>query len=62
MVVTKADQSRLLKLAAAEALDRRVAEAAINEVRAAIRRWHDFAEQAKVPALKADERQSSMKV
>ena len=58
----KADQSHLLKLAASEALDRRRAESVIEEVSAAIRRWRDFADQAKVPALPAAEIQALLKV
>ena len=57
----KADQSHLLKLAASEALDRRRAESVIEEVRAALRRWRDFADQAKVSALQAAEVQSAIK-
>ena len=56
-----ADQSHLLKLAASEALDRRMAESVIEEVRAAIRRWRDFADQAQVPALPAAEVKNFLK-
>lgn len=57
----KADQTHLLKLAASEALDRRMAESVIEEVRIAIRRWREFAEQAEVPALPAAEVQHLLK-
>lgn len=56
-----ADQSHLLKLADSEALDRRTAVALIEEVRAAIRRWREFAEQAQVPVLQASEMHSLLK-
>lgn len=56
-----ADQSHLLKLAVSEALDRRTAESIIAEVRATIRRWREFADEAKVPALPASEVHNQLK-
>jgi hypothetical protein len=43
-------RKHLVSLAESEALDRRTALAIIDEVAAAIARWHEFAGQAKVPA------------
>jgi len=57
-----ADQSHLFKLAASEALDRRMAESVIEEVRTAIRRWREFAEKAQVPALPAAEVHNQLKI
>lgn len=48
-------QSHLLRLVESEALDRRVALAVIDEVRAAIALWSKFAEQAQVPAALAEQ-------
>jgi hypothetical protein len=42
-----------MTLAESEALDRRAALAVIDEVAAALARWHEFASQAKVPAALA---------
>ena len=50
-----ADQSHLHQLAESEALDRRQANAVIDEVRAAVNRWRKFAAEAEVPAFKAAE-------
>jgi len=44
-----AGRKHLTKLAESEALDRRSALAVIDEVAAAIARWHEFANEAKVP-------------
>lgn len=57
-----ADRSHLLKLAASEALDRRMAESVIEEVGTAIRRWREFAEHAQVPAPAAAQVRSQLKV
>ena len=50
-----AGQAELLKLAETEALDRRQAIAVIEQARAAVSRWRNFAEEAGVPDLKAAE-------
>jgi serine/threonine-protein kinase HipA len=46
-----ANAETLLRLAAAEGLDRRAAEGVIDQVRAAVSRWREFADQAEVPPL-----------
>jgi serine/threonine-protein kinase HipA len=51
----QAGRGHLLKLADGEALDMKRALATIDEVRAAVNRWREFAEAAGVPALKASE-------
>ncbi len=48
-----ADATTLRRLAAAEALDRRAAEDIIEQVRSAVNRWREFADQAQVPAIPA---------
>ncbi len=53
-----AGRSHLLKLAESEALDRRMAEAMIEEVHAAVSRWREFADEARVPAVRAAEIQN----
>ena len=45
----------LLRLAENEGLDRRSAEGIIEQVRAGVARWREFADQAQVPILKAAE-------
>lgn len=47
------DQTHLLKLAETEVLDRRRALEVIDEVRAAVSRWREFADRAGVPAVTA---------
>ncbi|MDI1320469.1 MAG: type II toxin-antitoxin system HipA family toxin [bacterium] len=54
------DASHLLKLAEAEALDRRQAASVIEEVRVAVGRWREFAAEARVPDLKAAEVQHEL--
>jgi serine/threonine-protein kinase HipA len=51
----EANAETLLRLAATEGLDRRAAEGVIDQVRAAVSRWREFAAEAGVPALKAAE-------
>lgn len=48
-------QPHLVRLAESEGLDRRIAAGVIEEVRSAIARWREFADQAQVPSLKAAE-------
>ncbi len=50
-----ASVDNLLRLADNEGLDRRSAQGIIEQVRAGIARWREFADQARVPALKAAE-------
>ncbi len=50
-----AGRTELLKLAETQALDRRQANAIIDETCAGIARWREFAGQAGVPVLKAVE-------
>ena len=45
----------LLRLAENEGLARREAEGLVEQVRASVARWREFADQAQVPALKAAE-------
>jgi serine/threonine-protein kinase HipA len=45
----------LLRLAENEGLARRSAESLIEQVRASVARWREFADQAQVPILKAAE-------
>ncbi len=47
--------SQLLRLAESEGLAQRAAKAIIDEVRASVARWRDFADQSQVPAIKAAE-------
>lgn len=48
-----ANATTLRRLAAAEALDRRVADGIIEQVHAAVSHWREFADGAQVPALPA---------
>jgi serine/threonine-protein kinase HipA len=48
-----AGRKHLMTLAESEALDRRTVLAVIDEVAAALARWHEFASQARVPAALA---------
>jgi serine/threonine-protein kinase HipA len=50
-----ADATHLSRLAANEGLDRRATEMIIDQVRTAVGRWREFAEQAQVPVRKAAE-------
>ena len=52
---TSVGQAELLKLAGTEALDRHQAITIIEQTRAAVSRWREFAAAAGVPALKAAE-------
>jgi serine/threonine-protein kinase HipA len=59
---TAANTAHLLKLAESEALDRRQAAAVIDEVRGAVGRWREFAEQSEVPALRISEVEHALKL
>jgi pyrroloquinoline quinone (PQQ) biosynthesis protein C len=50
-----AGMEQLLALAENEGLARRQAESVIEQVRASVARWREFADQAQVPILKAAE-------